>query len=104
MSVQVMGMLQYEKISVLERIDINKTNASKECELCHYQYFKVVGFKFQLHVCYQCLDLLMTGYDLKHIAILNIKGADFKCILWSISRDETVNRLNNSALEDKSVL
>ena len=31
-----MGMLQYEKISVLERIVINKTNASKECELCHY--------------------------------------------------------------------
>ena len=31
-----MGMLQYEKISVLERTDINKTNASKECELCHY--------------------------------------------------------------------
>ena len=46
----------------------------------------------------------MTGYDLKHIAILNIKGADFKRILWSISRDETVNRLNNYALEDKSVL
>ena len=29
-------MLQYEKIDVSEGIDLNKTSASKECELCHY--------------------------------------------------------------------
>ena len=29
-------MLQYEKIDVSEGIDVNKTSASKECELCHY--------------------------------------------------------------------
>ena len=28
-------MLQYQKIDISEGIDINKTNASKECELCH---------------------------------------------------------------------
>ena len=44
-------MLQYEKIDTLEETDINKTIASKECMLCHYWYFKNVGFKFELHVC-----------------------------------------------------
>ena len=29
-------MLRYQKIDVSEGIGINKTNASKECELCHY--------------------------------------------------------------------
>ena len=29
---------------------------------------------------------------------------DYKHILWSISRDEAVNRLNNFVLEDKGVL
>ena len=29
-------MLQYQKIDVSEGIDVNKTSASKECELCHY--------------------------------------------------------------------
>ena len=29
-------MLWYQKIDVSEGIDINKTSASKECELCHY--------------------------------------------------------------------
>ena len=46
----------------------------------------------------------MTAYELKNIAILKVKGLDFSCILWGISRDEAVNRLNNSVLEDKDVL
>ena len=46
----------------------------------------------------------MTTYELKKIAILNVKGVDFTCILWGISRDEVVNGLNNSVLEDKGVL
>ena len=41
--------------------------------------------------------------ELKNIAILNVKGVDFRFILWDISRDEAVNRLNNSVL-DKGVL
>ena len=35
---------------------------------------------------------------------MNVKGADFRCILWDISREEAVNRLNNSVLEDKGAL
>ena len=46
----------------------------------------------------------MTAYELKNIAILNVKGVDFTYILWGISRDKTVNRLNNLVLEDKGVL
>ena len=97
-------MLQYEKIDISEGIDTNKTRASKECMLCHYCYFKDVEFKFKLHVCTKCQDTLMTAYELKNIAILNVKGVDFRCILWGISRYGAVNRLNNSLLEDKGVL
>ena len=46
----------------------------------------------------------MTAYELKNLAILNVKGVGFRCILWSISKDEAVNRLNNFVLEDKGVL
>ena len=72
--------------------------------LCHYWYFKYVGFKFELHVCNKYHDVLMTSYELKHIAILKVKGVDFRCILWDINRDEAVNRLNNSVLGNKGVL
>ena len=97
-------MLQYEKIDVSERIDTNKTSVSKECTLCHYWYFKDVEFKFEPHVSNKCHDVMMTAYELKNIAILNVKGVDFSYVLWGISRDEAVNRLNNSVLEDKGVL
>ena len=72
--------------------------------LCHYWYFKDVGFRFEPHIWNKCQDILMTAYKLKNIAILNVKGVDVRCILWAISRDEAVNRLNNSVLEDKGVL
>ena len=46
----------------------------------------------------------MTAYELKNIAILNVKGVDFRYIFGGISSDESVNRLNNSVLEDKAAL
>ena len=85
-------MLQYEKISISEGIDINKINASKECMLCRYWYFKDVGFKFEPHVCNKCHDILMTAYELKNIAILNVKGVDSRCILWGIDDDTRLLR------------
>ena len=72
--------------------------------LRHYWFFKGVGFKFESHVCNKCYDILMTACEFKNIAILNVKCVDFKYILWGISRDEAVNRLNNSVLEDIGVL
>ena len=72
--------------------------------LCHYWYFKDVGFKFEPHVCNKCHDILMTAYELENIAILNVKGVDFKFLLWCISRVEDDNRLKNSVLEDKGLL
>ena len=96
-------MLQYEKIDVSEGINVNKTSASKECELCHYQFFKNVEFKFEEHVCNGCHDLMMA-YLLENTAMLRTKGATFRCILWGISRNEGLRRLNSSILEDKGVL
>ena len=32
-------MVEYDRIDVSEEIDINKTNASKQCDICHYWYF-----------------------------------------------------------------
>ena len=62
--------------------------------LCHYWYFKNDGFKFEPHVCNKCHDVLMTASELKNIAILSVKGVDFRYILWGISENETVKSLN----------
>ena len=52
--------------------------------LCHYWYFKDVGFKFEPYVCNKCHDVLMIAYKLKNIAILSAAEADFMCILGGI--------------------
>ena len=39
-------MIYSDRIYILEDIDVNKTNDSKECNLCHFWYFLDKGFKF----------------------------------------------------------
>ena len=97
-------MLQYEKIDISEGININKTSALKERELCHYWFFKDVGFKFEEHVCNECHDLLTMVYSLKNIAILSAKGATFRSLLMGISKTEALKKLNNSVTYDGGVL
>ena len=96
--------VRYQKNDISEGIDINKTNASKECVICHYWFFKDVGFEFEEHVCNKYYDLLMIAYSLKDIAILSAKGDTFRCILIGISKNEGLKRLNNSVTYDRRVL
>ena len=43
-------MVYYGGIDVSEGIGVNKTNESKECDICSYWYFLNKGFKFQPYV------------------------------------------------------
>ena len=40
-------MLEYDRIDISEGIDINKTNVSKECDICHYWYFLDKNFNYE---------------------------------------------------------
>ena len=40
-------MLEYGRIDIAEGIAVNKTSLSKECDICHYWYFKIIGFKHE---------------------------------------------------------
>ena len=97
-------MLKYEKIDVSEGIDINKTSAWKECELCSDWFFKDVGFTFEENVCNKCHDLLTMAHSLKNIAILSAKRTTFRCLLMNTSKNEALKKLNNSVTYDKGVL
>ena len=44
----------------------------------------------------------MMAYELENIAILNVKGVDYRCVLWNITRNYAINRSNNSKLDDKA--
>ena len=95
-------MLYYDRIDVSEWTDVNKTSASKECDICHYWFFCNYTFKFQANVCNRCHDLLMMSINLSNIAVLNIKGSDYCCIISLISKNEVINLMKNVDLTKKS--
>ena len=66
-------MLEYDRIDISERIEINKTNASKECDICHYWYFKDIGFKFEPYLCNGCHDLVQKAMSFNDVALFMLK-------------------------------
>ena len=42
---------------------------SKECDVCHYWYFKDVGFKYEPYFCNGCHDLMQKTMSF----MLNVK-------------------------------
>ena len=59
------NMLKYDWINVSEGIDINRTSASKEYDICHCWYFLDKGFTFQPGFCNGCHDVLRFYF--KHL-------------------------------------
>ena len=81
-------MLRYDRIDVFERIDVDKTSESKDCDICHYWYFLSKEFKFQPYVCNICHYLLMMPMNL--------------IIISGISKSEAINLMQNTDLTEKT--
>ena len=90
-----------DRTDLSEGIDVNKTSASKECDIFHYWYFLHYCFTFQQNVSNRCHDLLMMSMNLRDIAILNIKNSDYCCIISLISKSVTINLMQNVDLTEK---
>ena len=72
--------------------------------ICHYWYFKGIGYKCEPQVCNGCHDLQMVVYDLKDFMVLNVKCVDYRCYVFNMSKSDAINLLNNSVLDNKGVL
>ena len=94
-------MLYYNRIDVSEGIDVNKASALKECNIFHYRYFLGKLYRFQPDVCNGCHDVLIMSMNLKDIAILNICGVDYRCIINGISKSEVMSLLKNTTWTEK---
>ena len=72
-----MKMLEYDRIDISEGIDLNKTNKSKECMLCHYWYFLHKSFSYGPYLCYGCYNMTQTSIDSRNIDIVYFKGNSY---------------------------
>ena len=80
-------MLENNRIDISEGIDIKKTNASKECKICHYWYFKDIGFKYELYLCNDCHGLMQKAVSFYDVAIVYVKGSADRIQFWYMSKD-----------------
>ena len=76
MFISIINMLEYDRIDISEGIDINKTNKSKECMLCHYWCFLDNNFSYGLYVCDGCYNIMQNLIILKILLLFMLK----KCI------------------------
>ena len=67
-------MLEYDRIDISEGIDVNKTSASKECDICHFWYFKDIGFRCEPHLCNGCHNFMQKAMSFNNDAIVYVKG------------------------------
>ena len=95
-------MLKYDKTDISEGIDINKTNASKECDICHYWYFLDKNFNYEPHLCNGCHDLMQKAMNFNDVAIVSIKGNDYRIHFWYMSKVDAISIMNNSSLNEKN--
>ena len=94
-------MLECDRIDISKEIDIKKTNAPKECKICHYRYFKDIGFKCEPHLCNGCHGLMQKAVSFNNIAIVYVKGSAYRIHFWYTSKDDAFNIMNISSLIDK---
>ena len=87
-------MIEYERIDISEDIDINKTNKSKECMLCHYWYFLNKNFSYGPYLC--------DGY---------IKGNAYRIHFWHKSKHKRKHKrkvirlmTNSNLIDEKGIL
>ena len=92
-------MLENDRADISEGIDINKTNASKECDICRYWSFLVKSFKYEPYLWNGCHDLVQKA---NFNAIVSVKGSDYRIHFWYMSKNNAINMMENSHLNEKS--
>ena len=95
-------MLEYDRIDISEGIDIDKTNKSKECDICHFWYFLDQNFNYEKYLCKGCHDLMQKAMSFNDVAIVSIKGIDYRIHFWYMFKNAAIVFMTSSNLNDKN--
>ena len=94
-------MVEYNRIDISEGTDVNKTNLSKECDICYYWYFKDIGFNYDPYLCNGCHNLMQKAMSFNNVAVVYAKGSAYRINFWYMSKNDAINIMNASYLVDK---
>ena len=80
--------LECDRIDISVEVNINKTNTSKECKICHYWYLKDIGFKYEAYLCSWCHGLMQKAISFNDVIIVYVKGSAYRIHFWYLSKDD----------------
>ena len=95
-------MLEYDRIDISVGIGMNKTNESRECDICHYWHFLDKNFNYEKYLGNGCHDLMQKAMKFNDAVIVSIKGNDYRIHFWYMSRNDAIVLMTNSNLKDNN--
>ena len=94
-------MLEYDRINISEGIDVDMTNKSKECMLCHYWHFLNKNFIYGPYLCDGCYNIMQKCNKFKNIANVHVKKSVYRIYFLYTSKHEAKKLMATSNLIDK---
>ena len=59
------------------------------------------NFNYEPHLCNGCHDLMQNAMSFNDVAIVSIKGSDYRIHFWYMSKDDAKSIMHNSNLMNK---
>ena len=63
--------------------------------------FVIISFKYKPYHCNGCNGLMQKAVNFNDVAIVYVKRSAYIIHFWYMSKDDTINIMNNSSLIDK---
>ena len=79
-------MIQLDRIEDSGEIDLDKTEKSKECKICHYSYFDN-GFKFNSKIYNRC-DWGIKSF--RNFAIIHANDFSYRFFMFDMTEENVI--------------
>ena len=99
--VLIIKLLVYEKINISDGIDVDMSDKSNGCMLCHYWYFLDKNFSYGPYLCDGCYNMMEKCNKLKNIAIVYVKESVYRICFLYMTIPEAKKLMTNSNLIGK---
>ena len=64
-------------------------------------YFLDKNFNYEPYLCNACHDLMQKAMNFNDVPIVSIKGNDYRIHFWYMSKNDTINIMDNFSLSEK---
>ena len=90
-------MIQLDRIEDSQGIDLNRTDKSKECKICYYNYFKN-GFKSDSKV---CNDGDWGIKSVGNFAIMHVNGFGYRFLMFDMTKEDVIEFIKDIEPNDE---